>query len=340
MEPMLVVASHPELDHHDSGAGHPERHGRLEAAVEGLRALDLGDDIDWLPPRAASIEELSMVHDLGYLDALADLCAAGGGHLDPDTAASAGSWDTARFTAGAGLAAVEALAAGHGRAAFVMGRPPGHHATRSVGMGFCLVNNVAVATAALTRRGERVAIIDWDVHHGNGTQDIFWTDPLVLYVSVHQWPLYPGTGRPTERGADAGLGTTINLPLPPGCTGDTYLSLFDEVVAARVEAFAPDWVVISAGFDAHRDDPLASMSLTAGDFADLTARVAGLSRPGRLVLFLEGGYDLSAVRSSVGACAAELVGQAYRPEPASSGGGGMDLVTAYREAFNRQGSEP
>jgi acetoin utilization deacetylase AcuC-like enzyme len=340
MDPMLVVTAHPELDQHDAGAGHPERHGRLEAAVEGLRGLDLGDDIDWLPPRAAAIEELSVVHDLGYLDALADLSAAGGGRLDPDTAASAGSWETARLTAGAGLAAVDALAAGRGRAAFVMGRPPGHHAARAVGMGFCLVNNVAVAAAGLSRQGQRVAVIDWDVHHGNGTQDIFWTDPLVLYVSVHQWPLYPGTGRPTERGADAGLGTTVNLPLPPGCTGDTYLALFDEVVAPQVEAFAPDWVLISAGFDAHREDLLAGMSLTAGDFADLTARVAALSRPGRLVLFLEGGYDLSAVRASVGACAAQLVGHDYRPEKASAGGGGMDLVTAYRAAFKREDPQP
>jgi acetoin utilization deacetylase AcuC-like enzyme len=340
MERMLVAAAHPELDRHESGAGHPERHGRLDAAVEGLQSLDLGDDIDWLPPRSAAMEELSTVHDLGYLDALADLCAAGGGRLDPDTSASAGSWETARLTAGAGLAAVDALAAGGGRAAFVMGRPPGHHATRSVGMGFCLVNNVAVAAAALTRHGQRVAIFDWDVHHGNGTQDIFWTDPQVLYLSIHQWPLYPGTGRPTDRGADAGLGTTVNLPLPPGATGDAYLALFDEVVAPQVEAFAPDWVFISAGFDAHRDDPLAGMSLTAGDFADLTARVAGLSQPGRLVLFLEGGYDLSAVRASVGACAARLVGHAYRPEPASAGGGGMDLVAAYRAAFNREDAEP
>jgi acetoin utilization deacetylase AcuC-like enzyme len=335
MEQMLVVASHPELDQHDAGAGHPEQHGRLEAAVEGLRGLHLGDDVAWLPPRAADIEELATVHDRGYLDALADLCATGGGHLDPDTAVSSGSWETARFTAGAGLAAVDALAAGQGRVAFVMGRPPGHHAARAVGMGFCLVNNVAIAAATLTRQGQRVAIVDWDVHHGNGTQDIFWTDPLVLYVSIHQWPLYPGTGRPTERGADAGLGTTVNLPLPPGCTGDTYLALFDEVVAPRVEAFAPHWVFVSAGFDAHRDDPLASMSLTAGDFADLAARVSALSEPGRLVLFLEGGYDLSAIRTSVGACAAQLVGHDYRPEMASAGGGGMDLVTAYRAAFKR-----
>ena len=176
-----------------------------------------------------------------------------------------------------------------------------------------------------------MAIIDWDVHHGNGTQDIFWTDPSVLYVSIHQWPLYPGTGRPDERGGGEGWGTTINLPLAPGATGDVYLSLFDEVITPNVERFAPTWILVSAGFDAHRDDPLANMRLTAGDFADLTARAAALAGgPGRLALFLEGGYDLSALRTSVAACAARLVGVDYRPEPASSGGAGRADVAAYR----------
>ena len=329
---MLIVAAHPDLDQHDSGPGHPERHDRLEAAAAGLRDLHLGDDVRWLEPQPAAVEQLATVHDLGYLEGLSDLCARGGGRIDPDTAAGAGSWQTARLTAGAGLAAIDAVAAGLGRAAFVAGRPPGHHAGRGVGMGFCLVNNVAVAAAALTGQGQRVAIIDWDVHHGNGTQDIFWADPSVLFVSIHQWPLYPGTGRPDERGAGAGLGTTMNLPLPAGSTGDTYLGLFDEVVAPQVDRFAPDWVLVSAGFDAHRADPLADMSLTAGDFADLTARAAELAP--RLVLFLEGGYDLEAVRTSVASCAARLVGHPYRPEEASAGGAGQDLVAAYRAQFS------
>ena len=185
------------------------------------------------------------------------------------------------MTAGAGLATVDALRANDGAAALVLGRPPGHHATRDVGMGFCLVNNIAVAAATLTAAGDRVAIIDWDVHHGNGTQDIFWSEPSVLYVSIHQSPLYPGTGRASERGDGEAWGTSINLPLPPGATGDVYLALFDEVVIPSVERFGATWVLISAGFDAHRDDPLADMGLTSGDFADLTARVASLAgRPG------------------------------------------------------------
>jgi acetoin utilization deacetylase AcuC-like enzyme len=198
-------------------------------------------------------------------------------------------------------------------------------------MGFCLLNNIAVAASALVAAGERVAIIDWDVHHGNGTQDIFWADPSVLYVSVHQWPLYPGTGRADERGVGAAWGTTMNLPLPPGATGDVYLALFDEVVIPTVERFRATWILVSAGFDAHRADPLADMHLTAGDFADLTARVAGLAgQRGRLALFLEGGYDLPALRASVAACAAKLVGASYRPEGASSGGSGQTLVDTYR----------
>ncbi len=331
---MSLLVATPAEDHHDPGAGHPERAARLLAAIAGLDDVPDRDAIVHLPPRLASPAELSVVHDPGYLEALADLCAAGGGALDPDTAVSPGSWETARMTAGAGLAAVEALQANGGQAAVVLGRPPGHHASRDVGMGFCLINNIAVSAGTLAAAGERVVILDWDVHHGNGTQDIFWSDPRVLYLSIHQWPLYPGTGRSDDRGSGQGQGATINLPLPPGGTGDVYLALFDQVIGPSIERFAPTWILISAGFDAHRDDPLADMQLTAGDFADLTARVAGLARPGRLALFLEGGYDLPALRASVGACAARLVGAAYRPEPASSGGAGLAHVANYRSQFD------
>lgn len=302
--------------------------------MAALSAPELSGALEWLPVRPAERSELVAVHDPAYLDGIAAMSESGGGALDPDTVLSGGSWDTALVTAGAGLAAVEALQAGRGDAAFVVGRPPGHHAERERGMGFCLVNNIAVAAAALIRRGERVAIVDWDVHHGNGTQDVFWTDPNVLFVSVHQYPLYPGTGRWDERGAGAGLGTTINLPLLPGATGDTYLGLFDEVVVPAVERFAPTWVLVSAGFDGHRADPLAQMQLTAGDYADLTRRSAALApHPGRVVLFLEGGYDLPALGASVLASAAALVGSNTRPEPGSSGGTGGDRIPAYRQLF-------
>jgi acetoin utilization deacetylase AcuC-like enzyme len=208
-------------------------------------------------------------------------------------------------------------------------------------MGFCLINNVAVAAATLVRRGERVAIVDWDVHHGNGTQDIFWAEPSVFYVSVHQWPLYPGTGRSREQGAGEGRGTTLNLPMPPGTTGDIYLSLFDELILPALEHFAPTWLLISAGFDAHRNDPLGDMGLTAGDFSDLAGRMLHItSEPGRLVMFLEGGYDLDAVRLSVAACASRLIGEPYRPEQASSGGSGASELASYRAIFPRQDHRP
>ncbi len=331
---MLLVAANPKDDHHEPGEGHPDQPSRLDAAVAGIADAGIDGAVEALPARPAQRRELALVHDLAYLDAVADLCIAGGGRLDPDTWLSEGSWETARMTAGAGLGAIEALQAGRGVAAIVLGRPPGHHATRDAGMGFCLINNIALAAAFLAEQGERVAIVDWDVHHGNGTQEIFWADPRVLYVSIHQWPLYPGTGRPVDIGAGAGAGTTINLPLPPRSTGDTYLALFDEVIAPSIERHGSTWVLVSAGFDSHRDDPLGDMRLTAGDYADLTRRVMGLGgMQGRVALFLEGGYSLPAVRWSVGACAGQLLDSGYRPEVASGGGGGMERVDGYRAAF-------
>jgi acetoin utilization deacetylase AcuC-like enzyme len=196
-------------------------------------------------------------------------------------------------------------------------------------MGFCLLNNLAVTAAELAARGERVLIVDWDAHHGNGTQEIFWDDPRVLFVSLHQWPLYPGTGRLAERGGPNAPGLTINFPLPPGTTGDVYLQALDELVAPAVERFAPTWVLVSAGFDAHQADPVTDLGLRAGDFTLLARRVAQFAPcPGRLILFLEGGYDLDALAASVGATLAALVDRPYRPEPATSGGPGADVVAA------------
>jgi acetoin utilization deacetylase AcuC-like enzyme len=173
-----------------------------------------------------------------------------------------------------------------------------------------------------------VLIFDWDAHHGNGTQDMYWSDPDVMYVSLHEWPLYPGTGRLDDMGAGAGTGSTVNFPLPAGATGDVYLAALDEVVAPLVERFRPDWVMISAGFDGHRADPLTGLGLSAGDFADLAARVRAFVPDGRTVAFLEGGYDLDALRHSVAATASALVGAARRPEPATSGGPGGHVVKA------------
>jgi acetoin utilization deacetylase AcuC-like enzyme len=326
---MLLVGGDPALDRHDTGRGHPEHAARVGAALAGIDEAGLRDAVVALEARRATEDELMAVHPAPYLEALRTFCEAGGGNLDPDTVAGAGSWDTAVLAAGAVLAAVDGLDAGTADAAFVAARPPGHHALADQSMGFCLINNVAVAAAVLAARGERVLVVDWDVHHGNGTQAIFWDDPRVLYVSTHEWPLYPGTGRVEETGGPGAPGLTVNIPLPAGATGNVVCHALDDVVAPVVERFSPTWVLVSAGYDAHRDDPLADLRLTAGDYADLASRVRRFApRTGRLVVVLEGGYDLGALRRSVGATLAAALDGDYRPEHASSGGPGAAAVEA------------
>jgi acetoin utilization deacetylase AcuC-like enzyme len=332
----LVVAGPVGLTEHDVGPGHPERSTRLVAVMEGVRALGTEQEIVTPAFGEASLEELERVHDPAYLTRLAAFCAEGGGAIDADTSARADSWGAARRAAGAGLAALETLEARGEGIAFVPVRPPGHHATADRAMGFCLVNNVAVAAAARTARGERVLIVDWDVHHGNGTQEIFWDDPAVLYVSTHQHPLYPGTGRPDEVGGPAAPGLTLNLPLPPGATGDVVRAALDEEARATIEAFGPDWVLVSCGFDAHRDDPLSDLQLSSGDFAELARIVREFApRPGRLALFLEGGYDATALASSVEATLGALLGRPAPAERPTQGGPGLAALRADRTERRR-----
>jgi len=328
---VLLVATDPRFEAHVAGAHHPERPARLQAVLAGLRAGADTDAITHLEPRLATATELVRVHEAAYLERLDAFCTAGGGRLDADTGACEASWDAARYAAGAGLAAVAALERGEGDAAFCAVRPPGHHAVADRAMGFCLINNVAVTAAQLRDRGERVLVVDWDAHHGNGTQAIFWTDPEVLYISMHEWPLYPGTGALDEVGGGAGAGATVNFPLPAGATGDVYLDAIDTVVAPLAERFRPTWVLVSAGYDAHRADPLTDLGLTAGDYADLTARIRALAPPGRFVVFLEGGYDLDALHDSVAATVSTLVGAPQRTEAATSHGPGRRVVAAVRE---------
>jgi acetoin utilization deacetylase AcuC-like enzyme len=331
---VILVETHARFAAHDAGRGHPERPARLDAVLAGVRRAGLDEEVLLASPEPAGADDLERVHSPAYLAALEELCATGGGAIDMDTGAGPASWDAAVRAAGAGLDAVARLESGEATASFCAVRPPGHHARPLVGMGFCLLNNVAITAAALAARGERVAIVDIDAHHGNGTQEAFYDDPRVLFVSFHQWPLYPGTGRPEERGSGLAYGTTVNLPMPPGTSGDSYRALFDEVITPSVARFGATWVLVSAGFDAHRDDPLGDMRLTAGDYADLTRRAVGLSGPGRLVLFLEGGYSLPAVRASVAACAAQLADSPLRPEPLSrADDGGRGRVDAYRRLF-------
>ncbi|MEY2397321.1 MAG: hypothetical protein QOJ00_495 [Actinomycetota bacterium] len=298
-----------DIDDHDAGPHHPERPVRLEAVVRGVELADLGEAVVDLPGRAPTPDELHRVHPQAYLDSLAALCAQGGGHIDADTQVSKGSYATAVASAGLGLAAIDALRDGDAAAAFVAPRPPGHHAGTSTAMGFCLINNVAVAAAAIAAHGERALILDWDVHHGNGTQTIFWDDPRVMYASIHQSPSYPGTGSVHETGGDHAEGLTLNVPLRPGSTGDAALQALDEIIAPAVEAFAPDWVLISAGYDAHRDDPLADLLFTADDFTRLTQRVMAFApQRGRTIAILEGGYDLRALAYSSAATIATFAG--------------------------------
>lgn len=327
--PVLVVEAGPAADMHDTGWGHPERAERLRAVEAGTQDPLLEGAVARTPARPATRHELVRVHTAGYIDALRDFIAADGGDIDPDTHVSTGSWDAALLAAGAGLTAIESLDRGEASSAFVAVRPPGHHATQSAAMGFCLLNNAAVTAAALADRGERVLIVDWDVHHGNGTQDIFWDDPRVMYISTHQWPAYPGTGRAQDTGGPGAPGLTINVPLPEKATGDVARRALERIAAPEIEKFDPTWVVVSAGFDAHRADPLADLAWSAGDFADLTADVATWApRPGRMVVLLEGGYDLDALRMSVTATIAAMAGERYHPEAPTSGGPGLDLVDA------------
>ncbi|MEB3334458.1 MAG: histone deacetylase [Cyanobacteriota bacterium] len=299
---------------HEPGAGHPERPERLEAIRRGLEAAGLWQRCLPLRARPATELELSRCHTPGYLAVVKADIAAGRAELSTgDTAISAHSEEAARLAAGGALVAVEAVLAGTVGQAFVAVRPPGHHASSDQGMGFCIYNTVALAArhAQALGGGERVLIVDWDVHHGNGTQAIFWRDPSVLFFSVHQSPLYPGGGGPGERGAGPGEGFTINCPLPAGSGGREVLAALRAQLPAAAAAFRPSLVLISAGFDGMTGDPLADFQLTARDIADLTGLVKGLAERhagGRLVSVLEGGYRLDNLASGVAAHVGALLG--------------------------------
>jgi acetoin utilization deacetylase AcuC-like enzyme len=325
----LLYATHPHFVEHDTGPGHPERPERLRAVDRGIDRAGLREAMVPVAAPPAGLADLELVHSSSYLAALEGFAASGGGYVDADTHVGTESWSAALLAAGAGLEVIRRLDAGEAPAGFCAVRPPGHHAVATQAMGFCLINNVAVAAAHLAARGERVAIVDYDAHHGNGTQDAFWTDPRVFYASFHEWPNYPGTGRIDEVGAGAGRGTTLNLPFPSRTTGDVYARAMDDVVLPALTEFGPTWVLISAGFDAHRQDPLTNLGLTSGDYADLTTSLTALVPAGRRLLFLEGGYDLDALSSCTGAVMSALVDDgAYRPERATSGGPGEEVCAA------------
>ena len=296
----MLLYTHPSCLAHDAGPGHPESPSRLQAVLDAL-ASDRFAGVDRIEAPRVTREQLTRVHAGELIEyVFTSAPSEGYARLDPDTAMSPASLEAAQRAAGAVCAAVDAVIDGKATRAFCAVRPPGHHATRDAAMGFCLFNNVAVGAAhALARGIERVAIVDFDVHHGNGTQDIFWDEPRVLYASTHQWPLYPGTGKREETGA----GNIVNAPLPRGASGAEFRMALGQVLT-RLREFAPQLVMISAGFDAHRLDPLADLNLVADDYAWATRElvaIAQASAKGRVISSLEGGYSLTALRESTAA---------------------------------------
>jgi len=297
-----VVYSPRYLEHNDPT--HPENAGRLEAIVRVLRRHGAWDTAEHIVPQPVSAARLTSLHTAGYVEQVRQAATAGRPWLDLDTYLSPASYEVALLAAGGVIQGVDAVLSGRVEAALALVRPPGHHARPMREMGFCLFNNVALAALhALEERGlERVLIVDWDVHHGNGTQEAFYRDGRVMYFSTHQFPYYPGTGAVQEIGADAGTGCMVNVPLPPG-TGDAgYRRVLEEILLPAGRRFHPQLVLVSAGYDPHWADPLAAMRVSVRGFAHMAAAVRQVAReccPGRLVLALEGGYDPQALAYGV-----------------------------------------
>ncbi len=314
---MIRAYSHPDCARHHNPNSSVEAPQRLAAALEGAeRARTSGVDLDFAYSAPAPREALEAVHSPGYLDNLRALCEGGGGYLDGDTATNAHSWQAAVLGSGAAVSAVEGAMQG-GVPSFAIVRPPGHHAGAHYAMGFCLLNHAAVAAARARSLGaERVAILDWDVHHGNGTQDIFYDREDVLYLSVHRSPFYPGTGRLDEAGRGKGRGLTVNVPLPARSGADRYAAAFAGVLLPVLREFEPEVVIVSAGYDAHRDDPLGGMALDETFFGEASAAVAALARElpncAPPALILEGGYNLRALSGCVEATVRGLEGEPGR----------------------------
>jgi acetoin utilization deacetylase AcuC-like enzyme len=317
--PDVGIVEDPRYLVHEGPQDHPERPDRLRAVSDAIASRQAR--LQRVEARPATDEEILRVHDRAHLVRVADACRQAPARLDADTYVVDQSERTARLAAGASVELALRIARGDLRAGFAAVRPPGHHAESDRAMGFCLFNNVAIAVRALQAEAglERVLLLDWDVHHGNGSQHCFEADPAVLFASTHQFPFYPGTGDFGERGHGRGLGTTLNIPLPEGCGDEEYTGVLRRILVPVTKQWRPEMIVVSCGFDAHRDDPLGSMRVSGAGFGAMTHIVRALADDlcgGRLLLVLEGGYALSGLRGATGATLdALLEGRSVPPHP-------------------------
>ncbi len=333
MADRVLILTDDRMQLHSAGASHPESPARLRAICERLQSEPI-EGVRFADPNPAAREAVLRVHDQRYTEFI-DSLRGRSARLDADTSVCEHSVEAAYLAAGAAIDAVDAVMDGEADSSFAFVRPPGHHAERDRAMGFCLFNNIAIAAAhAIERHAlDRVMIVDWDVHHGNGTQHIFESRSDVLFVSTHQWPLWPGTGSAHEHGVGDGSGFTVNCPLPPGVDDAGYAALFERLVLPIAERYRPELVLVSAGFDAHRDDPLAGMAMTEAGFAHLCARmrdVADRHAQGRIALILEGGYHLEALANSAHACVRTLAGQGKPAAFAPCASGFLDVIAHLR----------
>jgi acetoin utilization deacetylase AcuC-like enzyme len=304
MRQTAVVVDRDYLKH-EPGEFHPERPERIQVLLDYAGKLD-GGRFQILPPKAATRADIESCHGADYISLLESTSQVNQYALDGDTVTSRDSFGVGLLAVGGFLKLLDSIAAQEVRNGFALVRPPGHHALRDRAMGFCLFNTIAIGAKHLKRTmdAKRILIVDWDVHHGNGTQDAFYDDPSVLFISTHQYPYYPGTGALEETGIKEGEGYTINVPLPAGCADAEYLRVFHDVIVPAAKKFTPEWILVSAGFDAHRRDPLGGMGVTEDGFAEMAQRLLQLADEyagGKIALLLEGGYDLAALRNSVAA---------------------------------------
>ncbi len=308
-----AVVIDPDFLKHQPGHAHPERPERLKVLLDLTRGLH-GSDLQILPPRPAKKEEVSSCHSSEYIDLVRSTSEINRYALDGDTVTCADSYGIALLAVGGFLRLLDSVSAFDFRNGFALVRPPGHHATRDRAMGFCLFNTVAIGAQYLKRLygARRILIMDWDVHHGNGTQDSFYQDPSVLYISTHQYPYYPGTGAIEEVGNGKGEGYTVNIPLPAGCGDEEYLCVFKEIVIPIADKYQPEWVLVSAGFDSHQHDPLGGMRVTEKGFGIMASMLLELAQKhaaGKIAFLLEGGYNLEALRNSVSVVLEKMKGE-------------------------------